>query len=302
MGTPQFAVPTLSALLKSRHEVCLVVTGPDKRAGRSLKVKTTPVKDLAEKEGLPILQPTDFKDREFLEKLTNAKPDVCVVVAFRILPQEVLEIPKSGCVNLHPSLLPDLRGAAPINWALMKGYSSTGLTTFLIEKRVDAGGILIQEPVEIEPDENAGSLSDRLSRSGAGLIVKTIDLLEQGSIKPTKQEGKVTKAPKITIEMCKLDWTNSSKDLHNQIRGLSPNPCSFAYLKKKRLKIFKSTLMASEAKGEPGEIIGFENELMVIATGSGMLGVEELQLEGKRRMTTVEFQRGAQNIIGTRLG
>ncbi|MBT7787649.1 MAG: methionyl-tRNA formyltransferase [Calditrichaeota bacterium] len=300
MGTPQFAVPTLTALMRSKHEVCLVVTGPDKRAGRSLKVTTTPVKRMAEELELPILQPIDFKNPDFLAQLSEASPDLCVVVAFKILPLAVLEIPKFGCVNLHPSMLPDLRGAAPINWALMNGYTSTGMTTFLIEKRVDAGGILIQEPVEIQPEDDAGSLSERLSKNGADLIVRTIDLLEKCSITPCKQNGSVTKAPKITIEMCELDWSKTAQQLHNQIRGLSPTPSAFTHIKKKRLKIYKSVVVDSDYQGEPGEIIGFENDVLIVATGSGKLGIMDLQVEGKRRMTSSEFQRGAHNIIGTK--
>lgn len=199
-------------------------------------------------------------------------------------------------------MLPDLRGAAPINWALMNGYTSTGMTTFLIEKRVDAGGILIQESIQIDPEDDAGSLSERLSKSGAELIVKTIDLLEKGSITPSKQKGSVTKAPKITIEMCELDWSNTAQHLHNQIRGLSPVPSAFTHFKKKRLKFYKSVVVDSDSQGEPGGIIGFENDLLIVTTGSGKLGIKDLQVEGKRRMTSTEFQRGAQNLIGTKFG
>lgn len=302
MGTPQFAVPTFKILLNSRHQVCLVVTGPDKRAGRSLQVTTTPVKRIAEEAGLPILQPTDFRNPEFLGKLSDTDMDICVVVAFRILPEEVLGIPKLGCVNLHPSMLPDLRGAAPINWALMKGYTSTGLTTFLIEKRVDAGGILLQKSVDIKPDDDAGTLSSRLSERGAELIIRTIDLLEDGAITPSKQNGEVTQAPKITVETCELDWAKSAEHLHNQIRGLSPVPCAFTNFGIKRLKVFKSRIIDTEFKGDPGEITGFEGQLLVVSTGAGRLGIEDLQMEGKRRMTSSEFQRGVQNIIGTKLG
>ncbi len=300
MGTPAFAVPTLEKLIDSRHNLIGVVTGPDRQAGRSLKIRQTPVKELAVEAGLPILQPESFDDIGFLSALTDWQPDVCVVVAFRILPPEVIEIPRRGCVNLHPSLLPDLRGAAPLNWALINGYCKTGLTTFLIEKRVDAGNILLQHEAVIEPDDDAGSLSERFSRLGADLILQTLDLMEDDNLPIQKQEGKVTRAPKITVETCRLDWKRSAESLHNLVRGLSPVPAAFSTLKCRRLKIFKTQVIEQSATVDPGEIVETTNDMIVVATGDYHLGISELQAEGKRRMTAGEFLRGNQGLIGTK--
>jgi len=302
MGTPQFAVPTLEALLESRHNVCAVVTNPDKRAGRSLKLAFSAVKIAAQKAGLTILQPDDLKDPILIDSLNETSPDACVVVAFRILPLEIISVPLHGCINLHPSLLPDLRGAAPINWALMRGYNKTGITTFLIEKKVDTGQILLQETVNIDSEENAGILSDRLSVLGADLIVKTLDLLEKDLLIPRSQIGEATRAPKIKPETCQIDWTCPAIEIHNQVRGLSPAPCAFTMLNGKRLKLYKTRLIGDTHDSEPGTVFGFVDNALAIKTGSGLIGMVDLQLEGKRRMTAIEFQRGKAIQPGTKLG
>lgn len=302
MGTPEFAVPSLRRLHHSDHEVISVVTSPDKPAGRSLKLCESEVKVAAKGLRIPILQPEQLNDPSFLDEIRRIEADIGVVVAFRILPPSLFELFPKGCVNLHPSKLPDLRGAAPINWALIRGYTETGITTFLIEKRVDVGNILLQTKVSIDPDDDAGRLSERVSEMGAQLIVQTLDGIEKGELKPTPQEGKVTLAPKITRELCEINWDKSASELRNLIRGVSPIPCAFTYLNGKMLKIFKATVLHSSTKLTVGSVIGDCKDEIRVQCGEGMLLIDELQLEGKKRMTSGEFLRGRTIPKGTILG
>lgn len=294
MGSPDLAVPTLDALEKSDHVLAGVVTNLDKRVGRSQVLKPTPVKVWALDRNLPVLQPESLNDETFRTELSGLKPDACVVVAFRILPMEVISVPRLGCVNLHPSLLPDLRGAAPINWALIHGYKKTGITTFLIEKSVDSGGILYQEIVDIEPEEDAGDLSIRLMTRGAALMVKTLDSLEAGIITPRAQLGKVTKAPKLDQQLCHIDLTKSASSISNLIRGLSPKPGAFIYLNKKKVKIFKARELDDTNYAKTGTFLGARDNCLAVQTGLGVLGIQQLQREGKKRLNATDFLRGHQ--------
>jgi len=302
MGTPEFAVPSLKALTASRHEVVVVVTGADKRAGRSLKMTETAVKRLAGQLGLPLLQPTDLNDPSFISSLAGFDPDICMVVAFRILPPEVYELPPHGSINLHASLLPELRGAAPINWALMRGYTRTGLTTFQIRRKVDTGAVLLQQPVEILPDDDAGSLSARMAETGAELIIRTLDDVESGKTHPAAQrDGKATKAPRITPDTCRIDWSWSAVKIHNRVRGLSPSPGAFTMLGRKVIKLFRTLPHPEIVGSEPG-VATCVDDLLRVSTGDGSLDILEIQMEGKRRLETEEFLCGRRIPNGTKLG
>lgn len=302
MGTPEFAVPTLEALLRSKHQVKAVVTGKDKRAGRRLKLVETAVKISAYKQGLTVLQTEDFCDPFFLRALKGIHAEIGVVVAFRIIPEELFQLFPHGCINLHPSLLPDLRGAAPINWALMRGYRQTGITTFLIRKKVDAGSILLQETVDIDPMDDAGSLSAKLSVSGSRLVVKTLDELQEGNLVSQPQKGTVTKAPRITRTTCRIDWNRPAGEIHNQVRGLSPVPTAFTTLKGRLLKVYRTIIIEGVDDAEPGVIEWCKGGAICVQTGKGKLGLTEIQLEGRKRITAEEFLRGKTIEPGTKLG
>lgn len=301
MGTPEFAVPSLKALAASRHEIVVVVTGADKRAGRSLKMTETAVKRLAGQLGLPLLQPTDLNDPSFISSLAGFDPDICMVVAFRILPPEVYELPPHGSINLHASLLPELRGAAPVNWALMRGYTRTGLTTFQIRRKVDTGAILLQQPVEILPDDDAGSLSARMAETGAELIIRTLDDVASGKTHPIQQDGKATKAPRITPDTCRIDWSWSAVKIHNRVRGLSPSPGAFTILGGKVIKLFRTQPHPEITDSEPG-VVTCVDDLLRVSAGDGSIDILEIQMEGKRRLRTEEFLCGRRIPDGTKLG
>ncbi len=301
MGTSEFAVPCLLALLRGPHSVVAVVTAPDKPAGRSLHLSESPVKSAAKGLGIHILQPADLRDPFFLKAMTGYQPDVAAVVAFRILPTELFTIPSLGCVNLHASLLPELRGAAPIQWALMRGFIRTGVTTFLIERKVDTGGILLQEQVPILPEDDSELLSRRMSDVGAALLTQSLAGLEAGRLTPRPQIGEPSTAPKITRETCVIDWTRSAVEIHNQVRGLAPTPAAFTHWEGKVLKLYRTEVIG-EAGSLPGSIQMGESSVLTVATGQGSLVIRELQLEGKKRMRGEEFTRGRQIRPGTRLG
>jgi len=305
MGSPEFAIPALKRLLESRHEIVAVVTSPDKPKGRGLKVESTPVKILADKKKIRILQPKSLKDPEFIEKLKQINADLYVVVAFRILPEELLSIPPKGIINLHPSDLPKYRGAAPINWAIINGEKATGITTFLIEKTVDTGQILMKEKASIGEDETAGELSARLAELGADLMLKTIDNYENNKITPIAQDDtKATKAPKIKKEDCVIDWKKSNREVKNFIRGLSPNPGAFTYYNKNIIKIFRADLSGNQReKAIPGEIVNVDkNKGILVACGKGAVIVKDLMKEGRKRMTVQDFLRGSSIKPGERFG
>jgi len=301
MGTSEFAVPCMLKLLQiPKIKLSAVVTVPDKPAGRSLEISQSPVKLAARGLGVPILQPDDLRDPFFLRAIQGYNPDIAAVVAFRILPTELFTIPAKGCVNLHASLLPELRGAAPIQWALMRGYKRTGVSTFLIERKVDIGELLSQASIDIEPGDDAGELSRKLSSLGAELLVETLLRVCEGKIVPQMQVGVPTLAPKITKETCRINWAKSSFEIHNQIRGLSPSPAANTFLNDKMMKIFRTTIVES-IHNPPGLVSSGAENGLVVGTGSGSLRIDELQIEGKKRMNSSEFLRGRAIPAGTTL-
>jgi len=290
-GTPDFAVPSLDKLNKSRHEVTAVVTAPDKERGRGRKVSFTPVKEYALANDLQCLQPESMKDDEFIESLKQLNADLFVVVAFKILPRSVYTIPKFGSFNLHGSLLPKYRGAAPIHWAIINGEKETGVTTFFLEDKVDTGNIILQERLTIENDDDLGTVHDKMSLLGAEAVLKTVDLIESGDYELQKQDNSVaTPAPKISKELGEIDWTKPARQIHNLIRGLSPFPGASFIHNGSKYKVFKSKI--DEAiKLSPGEIKQTKNEIF-IGCSDLSLQIMELQPEGRRRMTAEAFLRG----------
>ena len=289
-STPEFGIPSLDLLLKSSHNIIAVVTAPDKERGRGKKVSFTPVKQFALENQITVIQPEKLRDESFIEQLHNLKADLFIVVAFRILPKEIFKLPGKGSFNLHASLLPKYRGAAPIQWALINGETETGLTTFFLREKVDTGNIILQEKVEITKEDNFGTLHDKLSETGAELILKTVDLIESGNVKTCEQEEiSATPAPKITKEICEIDWSQSSVKINNLIRALSPHPGAFFIKDDKLFKIYNACPELKSLK--PSEIFQTKNEL-IIGCGSGSLKVLEIQPEGRKRMSAGEFLRG----------
>lgn len=300
LGTPEFAKTSLEAIHQSHHQVVGVVTVADKASGRGQKVHQSPVKIYASENNIPVFQPEKLRNTEFLEELKKLKADVFVVVAFRMMPKVLFEIPELGTFNLHASLLPDYRGAAPINYAVINGEKKTGATTFFINEKIDEGNILLQEELEILPDENAGSLHDRLMVMGAKLVVKTLDGLAENTIeeKPQPQVEHPKNAYKIFKEDTKINWHTSSKAIHQFILGMSPYPAAFTTLKigeeEKGLKIFSGKFEISNHGKSAGTLEISKNEFKVY-TEDGFYFPEELQLEGKKRMTTKDFLNGFRN-------
>jgi methionyl-tRNA formyltransferase len=295
MGTPQFAIPSLKKLIQSRHQLVGVVTVPDKPQGRGLKLAESPVKRFAKEHNLKVLTPEDQNDENFILALKELNPDLIVVVAFRILPEDVFSIPLLGTINLHASLLPKYRGAAPINWAIINGETKTGLTTFYIRKKVDTGDMILQKEINIYPEENFGELHDRMADLGAEMLLETLDMIERGEVEPLKQEDSLaTKAPKITPEHCRIDWSRGAAEIKNLVRGLSPAPGAFALLRGKILKIFKSEVIGDTLFSEDfGEVVESNTKKNVwIRTGMGFLSLLEVQPESKRKMNIEEFIRG----------
>lgn len=296
MGTPDFAVPTLENLVNnSKHNVICVVTAVDKPRGRGRKIFPSSVKTCALTFQIPVIQPHNLSDKEFLQKIRSLAPDVFVIVAFRILPEELFLIPKYGAINLHASILPEYRGAAPIQWALIRGEKKTGVTTFRIDAGIDTGNILLQKEVEIQPDETAGELSERLAEIGAGLIVETLDKLEAGTITPVIQDTrKISRAPKITPEILRIDWNKSAQDIVYLIRGLSPVPATHTYYKNIELKIFRArALVEANEELTAGTILkAHPKEGLVVKAGRGAVEVITIQREGKRQMSAAELLRG----------
>lgn len=294
MGTPEFARVSLQKLVNSKHQVAAVVTVPDKPQGRGLKLKPSPVKQFALQVGLPVLQPVKLKDPQFVEQLKQFKADAFVVVAFKILPQEVFNLPAKGTVNLHASLLPRYRGAAPINWAIINGEKETGVTTILINERVDEGNMLLQKEVAITPDMTAGELHDLLAEIGADLLLETLNRLEANDITPVKQDDSLaSKAPKITKEMCHLNFNQPAQQVHNWIRGLSPYPAAYCFWQGKQLKIFRSRLVGIlNDNVAPGTIVKVFKNGFTVKCADGAVDVFEVQIQGKKRMPVEDFLNG----------
>ncbi len=293
MGTPDFAVPTLEALIKGGHEVLAVVTQPDKPKGRGKAVLMTPVKEKALEFSIPVYQPVKVRDEEFMELLAEMNPEVIVVVAFgQILPKALLEIPRYGCVNVHASLLPKYRGAAPIQWAVIDGETVSGVTTMLMDEGLDTGDMLEVREIPLDEKETGGSLFDKLSMLGGELILSTLEKLENGTIKRTPQGDSTTSyARMLDKSMGEIDWTKSAVQIERLIRGLNPWPSAYTFLKGKTLKIWAADVVEGGGAGVLGQVKKEKNRLLV-ETGDGFLSITELQLEGKRRMDTAAFLRG----------
>jgi len=298
MGTPEFAVPSLRALA-SAHTVVGVITAPDKPAGRGKKVLTSAVKQVAEELDLYVLQPTNLKDPEFLNELKLLDADLFVVLAFRMLPEVVWSMPPKGTINLHASLLPDYRGAAPINRAIMNGETKTGLTTFFIEKEIDTGMIIDQVEMSIGLEENAGMLHDRMMEKGAELLLSTVHKIENDAVKPIPQKisSDMNEAPKIFKEDCEIDWTCKTEEVHNHIRGLSPYPTAWTIaagvdFAEQSFKIFESRIAEFKIAGQHGCILLTDELRLFVKCDGGALEIIELQVPGKKRMLTTDFLRG----------
>ena len=296
MGTPDFAVASLSALLDADFEIVGVITAPDKPAGRGQKISESAVKRFAVEKGLKVLQPVKLKDSDFLNELKSLNADIQVVVAFRMLPELVWDMPPKGTINLHASLLPQYRGAAPINWAIINGEKRSGVSTFFLKQEIDTGDLLFAEEVDIEDDDTAGDLHDKLMEIGAGLLVKTLKAIEAGKYteipQHTLQENELKKAPKIFREDCVINWDRPVKEVFNLIRGLSPYPAAFSHLQDKTLKIYSAIAEEKLITGKPGEIFTDNKTYLKFACRDGLISVLELQLEGKKRMKVDEFLRG----------
>lgn len=300
LGTPEFAKTSLEAVHQSHHEVVGVVTVADKASGRGQKINQSPVKIFAAENNIPVFQPEKLRNPEFLEELRKLDADVFIVVAFRMMPRVLFEMPKMGTFNLHASLLPDYRGAAPINYAVINGEEKTGATTFFINEKIDEGNILLQDELEISPDENAGTLHDRLMTMGSQLVVKTLDGLAENSIeeKPQPEVEHPKNAYKIFKEDTRIDWTKTSKEVHQFILGMSPYPAAFTTLKigeeEKGLKIFGGKFEI-EDHGKPVGSLEISKNEFKIYTKDGVYFPLELQLEGKKRMNVKDFLNGFRN-------
>lgn len=293
MGTPDFAVPTLESLVKGGHDVIAAVTQPDKPKGRGKAVLMTPVKEKALEYGIPVYQPVKARDPEFVELLKGMEPDAIVVVAFgQLLPKEILDIPKYGCVNVHASLLPKYRGAAPIQWAVIDGEEKSGVTTMLMDEGLDTGDMLEKVEYVLDAKETGGSLFDKLSTMGGELILSTLEKLENGTITRTPQgETTTSYAKMLKKSMGEIDWTMDAVKIERLIRGLNPWPSAYSTLKGKTVKIWAAEVVEGETTGNPGRVTVTKDKLLV-ETGKDILSVTELQLEGKKRMDTAAFLRG----------
>lgn len=300
MGTPEFAVTILKGLLSTSHDIVGVITASDKPAGRGQKIKKSAVKLCAEEHNLKILQPTNLKNQDFLDDLRNLEVDLQIVVAFRMLPEAVWKMPPLGTFNLHASLLPQYRGAAPINWAIINGEEKTGVTTFFIDEKIDTGAIILQDEIAIEPNESAGSLHDKLMHAGTDLVLKTVEAIAAGTVTTSIQhkEKELKTAYKLHNENTKIDWNQSFATIHNHIRGLNPYPGAWCYLDNNgetyRVKLYNAFAKAYSEdipKQEAGLLTIHEGELLVHAT-NGVINVQEIQLPGKRKMPVKDLLNG----------
>lgn len=291
MGTPEFAVPSLRTLVEHRYDV-VVVTAPDKPRGRGQQFSFTPVKEFALQHRLPVLQPENLRDVSFTLQIQQLQPDLIIVVAFRILPKEIFTLPKLGTFNLHASLLPKYRGAAPINWAIINGEVETGVTTFFLQERVDTGNILLQARIPIVQDATAGEVHDALSLLGAETVLQTVQMIENGKTNPHPQNNDLaTPAPKIFKDDCKIRWQAPAQKIHDFIRGLSPHPAAWTTHKGKTIKLFKTRLV-QHSSAQPGIILQRTSDSIIVGTGEHALAILEIQQEGRKKMSVAEFLRG----------
>ena len=313
LGTPDFAVPSLDALVQAGYDVVAVVTAPDQPSGRGLQLRASPVKQCALSHGIPVLQPEKLKNEDFQKQLASYKAELFIVVAFRMLPETVWKMPPLGTFNLHASLLPQYRGAAPIHWAVMNGETETGLTTFFLKQEIDTGMILFQEKMLIGPEETTGELHNRMMKAGAKLLVKTTDAIFSGNVHPIDQASllqastphssllqastPLKSAPKIFKEDCRIDWRKNSRDIYNMVRGLNPVPTAWTTLvspegENLQFKIYRCTIYSVRQGMLPGTIETDGKNYIHVKTGDGVLALEDVQLAGKRRMKVDEFLRG----------
>ena len=304
MGTPDFAVPALQALAEAQYEVAAVVTQPNRPRGRGKKEMPPPVKETAEALRIPVLQPPKIKDPDFIRLLYNLTPDVIVVVAFgRILPPDILELPQYGCINIHASLLPKYRGAAPIHRAVINGEKVTGITTMYMDEGLDTGDIILSEVAPIYEEDNAGDVHDRLAFLGAGLLIKTLSLISSGQAPRTPQTGESSYAPMLTAADERILWDRPARDIYNQIRGMTPWPGARTTLRGKVLKIWRTVALAEDGTAVlPGRVISSGNDGILVKAGTGRVMITELQLQGAKRLSAAEFLRGTPLPAGCLLG
>jgi methionyl-tRNA formyltransferase len=298
MGTPQFSVEPLRALAAAGHDIAGVVTRTDKPAGRGRILASPPVKRAAQELGFVVFQPKRVRDPEFVGIIRKMDPDAIVVAAYgQILPKEILSLPKFGCINIHASLLPAYRGAAPINWAIIRGEQVTGNTIMLMDEGMDTGAILVQESIPIGPEDTAGALTEKLASLGAKLIITALPLLASGKLTPVAQDGtKATMAPLLKKGDGLIDWDLSALAIHDRVRGLSPWPGAYSSLDKKMVKIIATAVL--DGTGEPGLLYERDKNTLLVGTGSGLLSILSIQPEGKKSMTASEFMRGHRGIAG----
>ena len=302
MGTPEFAVPSLKALVQANHEICGVFTQPDKPKNRGMKLQISPVKECALSAGLPVFQPEKMRDGEALAILRELRPDLIAVAAYgQILPADILQLPPLGCVNVHSSLLPKYRGAAPINWAILNGEDETGVTIQRMAEGIDTGDILAQASTPIDINENAAQLTTRLARMGAELLVETVRELETGSAAATPQnENRASHAPMLSKELSPMDWSKTARQLHDQVRGLYPWPSASAVLEGIRCKIIRTSLINAETDRQPGTVLQADKKGLRVACGDGkILEILELQPDGKKVMSAAAFLMGHSIQTGT---
>lgn len=299
IGTPDFSVPSLDKLVTSGYNVVGVITAPDRKSGRGMKLQKSAVKQYAESKNLTVLQPTNLKSEDFIESLKALKADVQVVIAFRMLPEIVWNMPKYGTINLHASLLPNYRGAAPINWAIINGEKVTGLTTFRLKHEIDTGDILMRKELAISNTETAGELHDRMMVAGADLILDTLDAVRTNQVKETPQVvGEMDKAaPKIFKETCEIDWQKSGRDIYNLVRGLSPYPAARTQFHDKILKVFSCSFTEEIHDRFPGTYDTDNATYLCFYCKDGVVQLQDVQLEGKRRMLVEDLLRGFQNSL-----
>ena len=302
MGNPEFAIPTLKSLKNSNYNVVGVVSNPPKPMGRGRKLSSTAVGNFAKEHGLNLVEPKSLKSIDFNESLLELKPDIFVVVAYKILPKSLIKIPKFGAINLHASLLPKYRGAGPIQWSLMNGDKNTGITVFQIQPKVDTGNILLQRKMKILDEDNMYSLGMRLCESGSDLVLKALDGIRDGEIKGKPQNPSfASPAPKITKDLTKINWSWPASKIHNWIRGLSPFPGMYSSINNKKFRIFK-TCVEKNPENIPGKVIQANQSILKVSTGDGALSLIDVQIEGKRKMSVADFLRGANIKIGDYLG
>lgn len=304
MGTPEFAVPSLEALLSSGDQVVGVVCQPDRPKGRGHQLVAPPVKLVAERAGIPVVQPLKIRTPEFLQALSAWQPDVIAVTAYgRILHAPILHLPPRGCVNVHGSLLPKYRGAAPVQWAVINGETETGITTMVMDEGMDTGPMLLQAKLEILPEDTAGTLAPRLAALGGRLLVETLAQLKAGTLAPTKQvDEQATMAPLLKKEDGLIEWTLSATSLVNRVRGLSPWPGAYTFLGDERWNIWKAVSQASMTPAIPGTIVTVNKQAILVATGDGLLEIREIQTANSKRMAVAQFLAGHRVTVGQQLG